>query len=48
MVEWYMNDDFERIQKEVFMAYLRYSLDIYLVRLRKTMKDFSQDTRYIV
>jgi hypothetical protein len=48
MVEWYISDELERIQKEVVMAWLRYSLNICLVGLRKIMKDLSQDTWYIV
>jgi hypothetical protein len=42
MVATYINDKFASIWKEVAMTYWRYSSDIFMDSLKKTMKNLSQ------
>jgi hypothetical protein len=45
MVDWWMNNELEKLWKEAVMVQLRFCQTIFLDRLRKTMKNFSQDSQ---
>jgi hypothetical protein len=46
MIQWLMNNELERIWKEVVMPVWRYYRGIFLMVLRKTMKHFCYGSQY--